>query len=272
MSQKHTVTEYYDTVAEEYDYQFYGKKDPYPTLQYRQNYFLDLIDAEKLPHGAAALDIGCGPGELVFDLSRRSFSVVGMDISARMIQICRDKMNRRSWPAPIPFLVGDIERLPFPDNSFDLVTAAGVVEYLTGDSLWVAELHRILKPGGLLVLNVTNRHAIKRLTSPLLEPLKNNRALFGLLNRIKRDVLKKGPLIRFPFQPRTHSPMKYDRFLKENGFRKLDHRYFAFSILPYPFDTVFGFVTLPIRKFLERFASKNMLFWGTGYIVKARRE
>jgi hypothetical protein len=91
------------------------------------------------------------------------------------------------------------------------------------------------------------------------------------MNIIKKDILKKGELVRFPFRPRTHVPRNFDRFLEKNGFSKRAQRYFAFSVLPYPFDTVFGFVTLPIRKFLERYSAKNMLFFGTGYIVKARK-
>lgn len=272
MSQKYNVTDYYDSVAEQYDYQFYRKKDPYPTLRYRHAYFLELVDEEKFAPGATALDIGCGPGELVFDLSRRSFATVGMDISVNMIQICKTKQERCHLSGPVIFSVGDIEQLPFPDESFDLVTAAGVVEYLTGDSLWSAELRRVLKPGGILILNVTNTLSIKRLTSPFLEPLKRNETLFRLFNAVKRDVLKKGALVRFPFQPRTHVPWEFDNFLREKGFGTLAHRYFAFSILPYPFDTVMGFITIPVRRYLERYSSKNLPFLGTGYIVKARKE
>lgn len=272
MSQKQHVTAYYNTVAEDYDTQFYQKPDPYPTLRYRHNYFLELIDAESFPPGAKALDIGCGPGELSFDLARRSFETIGMDISAQMIDICRAKQARLAPAAPVTFTIGDIEHLPYPDASFDCITAAGVVEYLTGDEGWAVELHRVLKPGGILVLNVTNTLAIRRLTSPILDPLKRSRLLFRVLNTLKRDILKKGELVRFPFQPRTHIPWKFDRFLETHGFTKCSQRYFAFSILPYPLDTVLSFVTLPIRKRLERFSSRNMALFGTGYIVKARKK
>jgi ubiquinone/menaquinone biosynthesis C-methylase UbiE len=271
MSQKNNVINYYDDVAEDYNYHFYKKKDPYPTLQYRQKYFVELVDEERFPSGSMALDIGCGPGELVFDLSRRSFQVTGMDISIKMIHICKGKLDSYNVPVPVSFSVGDIERLPFPDNTFDLVTAAGVVEYLSGDSQWARELRRVIKPGGILILNVTNSMSVKRLTSSFLEHLKRNKTLFSLLNKVKKDILKKGALIQFPFNARTHIPWKFDRFLKENGFKKLKHRYFAFSVLPYPFDTLLSFITLPIRRSLERYSSKNLPFNGTGYIVKARK-
>jgi len=77
-------------------------------------------------------------------------------------------------------------------------------------------------------------------------------------------------LHHFPFTPRLHSPASFDKFLSNNGFEKLSHNYFDFSIFPAPFDTVFGFITIPVRKYMEKYTEKNMILNGTGYIVCAR--
>jgi len=269
---KNDIHTYYNDVAEQYNYDFYVKDDPYPPLQYRHRYILELADVEAFPDNPKALDIGCGPGEMVLDLAARGFETWGIDISEEMVDIARKKADKLGDIATkVHYETGDIERLRFEDGAFDLIVAAGVVEYLQTDELWVAELYRLLKPGGILILNVTNRYSVNRLTAGMFEKLKGNRTVIGLMQRLKKNILKRGDVVRFPFQPRTHSPQEFDRFLRDNGFTKDDHRYFAFSVLPYPFDTLLSIATVPVRKYLERFSASNMVFFGTGYIVKAKK-
>ncbi|MFC1607037.1 class I SAM-dependent methyltransferase [Candidatus Latescibacterota bacterium] len=272
MPGKKEIHTYYNDVAGQYNYDFYVKDDPYPPLRYRHRYTLDLVDGDAFPDNPKALDIGCGPGEMVLDLAVRGFETWGIDISEEMIVIARNKADKhRNIATMVHYETGDIERLRFEDGTFDLIVAAGVVEYLQTDNHWVVELFRLLKPGGILILNVTNRYSVNRLTAGIFEKLKGNRTVMGVMQFLKKNILKRGDVVRFPFKPRTHSPRKFDRFLHDNGFTKTAHRYFAFSVLPYPLDTLLSIVTVPVRKYLERFAASNMVLFGTGYIVKARK-
>ena len=272
MHQKTQVTDHYNTVAGDYDREFYLDRDPYPPLRWRHEHMLELIDAASIPEGAKVLDIGCGPGEMVVDLARRGFDLWGVDISESMIDIARERVDSANdIETAVHLNTGDIERLTFQDGMFDLVVAAGVVEYLDSDGPWVRELNRVMKPGGMLLLNVTNRYTIRRLTAPLFDRLKALGAVRGSMDFIKRRILRRGSLNYFPFTPRTHVPRLFDRFLAAHGFTKTAHRYFAFSILPYPLDTLLGIITIPIRRRFERHARGKLGLIGTGYIVSARK-
>src|SRR6185436_20141247 len=57
---------------------------------------------------------------------------------------------------PFSLTLGNIEKLPYPDASFDLVLSTGVIEYLRHDATVLREMSRVLRPGGYLILPVTN--------------------------------------------------------------------------------------------------------------------
>ena len=265
------VKPYYEKEAVEYDRQFYKELDSYPLLKYRHNYILKRIEQLQLPDNIHILDAGCGPGEMVLELSKYNWSVWGIDIAENMIAIAKEKINRDSDKSGrIHLSIGDIEKLEFSDNFFDLIICAGVVEYLDDDRKWLKEIVRVLKPGGVLIINITNKYSIKNWSAAIIERMKRNKTLFSAMEFVKRKILKKGKLHYFPFRPRLHSPNKFDKLLNKNGFQKLSHNYFSFSILPAPFDTLFGFITIPIRKYMERYSERKMILNGTGYIVCAK--
>ena len=265
------VKSYYENEAEEYNNEFYEKESKYPILKYRHNYMLKRIDEYEFPENAKVLDIGCGPGEMVLDLRKHNWEIWGIDIAQSMIDIAMKKAEKRNdKPNKVNFSTGDIENLNFPDNFFDLIICSGVIEYLDNDLKWSEQITRVMKPGGILLINVTNKHSMKNRTAGLVEKLKKNRTFFSAMDFIKQKILRKGKLHYFPFHPRLHSPRAFDAFLISKGFEKLSHNYFSFSVLPAPFDTIFGFITVPIRKYMEKYTEKNMTLTGNGYIVCAR--
>jgi len=58
--------------------------------------------------------------------------------------------------------------------------------------------------------------------------------------------------------------------LNKAGLFKLSQNYFGFSLLPYPFDTILGFITIPIRKCMEKLSKYGLVLFGTGYLVCAK--
>jgi SAM-dependent methyltransferase len=90
------------------------------------------------------LDVGCGTGINLDPLAERG-RAVGVDLSATALAFCR----RRGLGGLVQ---GRGECLPFPDGSFDVVSAIGVVEHIEADAAAVAEWARVLAPGGDLVL------------------------------------------------------------------------------------------------------------------------
>lgn len=109
-----------------------------------------------LSPGDDVLDIGSGPGFLVCEMGAAlgpQGSVTGIDPSESMVSIARER-RLTDGSAPVQFRPGSATPLPFADGSFDAVTSTQVYEYVDDIPAALAEAHRVLRPGGkLLVLD-----------------------------------------------------------------------------------------------------------------------
>lgn len=115
-------------------------------LASRQRFALKMVEAG-VSRGTKVLDVGCGPGEMAAKLMERGYEVWGLDIAEPMIRYARDRCGADR------FRVGDIEHIPFRDNTFDAVVCLGVIEYLDTDEQALREMWRVLKPGGTAVVS-----------------------------------------------------------------------------------------------------------------------
>jgi ubiquinone/menaquinone biosynthesis C-methylase UbiE len=127
---------------------------------------LDQYHFEKLHHllrlvpfdrmkGKKVLEVGCGAGTDLVRFARGGAEVVGVDLAESAIELAKKNFAIAGLAADLR--VADGERLPFPDQSFDLVYAHGVVQYTADDRALVAEARRVVKPGGLVIVQVYNR-------------------------------------------------------------------------------------------------------------------
>ena len=123
------------------------RKRWYPP-QFRGMYqrFADTL-RECIPPGAVVLDAGCGSGRIFRYELAPGCRVVGVDIGAEL----------RDNPNVADRIRGDVQRLPFADASFDAVLAGHVVEHLSRPGVAMAEVARVLKPGGRFLLLTPNR-------------------------------------------------------------------------------------------------------------------
>jgi ubiquinone/menaquinone biosynthesis C-methylase UbiE len=114
-----------------------------------------LVDAfvrlTGLKPGARVADLGCGSGAFTALLARAGYACVGLDISPQLVAV-----GRRKHP-DLQFVEGDIERLPFPDSSFDGVLLSGVVHHFPDPSRCAAEVFRVLRPRGRFLAFDPNR-------------------------------------------------------------------------------------------------------------------
>ena len=102
--------------------------------------------------GRRVLDAGCGGGLVARELAAAGAEVVGVDRSMGSLGVARRATNGSFHPAQ-----GRLERLPFADASFDAVVAADVLEHLPDLPAAVAELARVLAPGGSFLFDTVNR-------------------------------------------------------------------------------------------------------------------
>jgi SAM-dependent methyltransferase len=107
----------------------------------------------RLRPGLRVLDCGCGPGSITLGLAEwvAPGEVVGMDCEASQLDLARAEQARRSVPNA-RFEVGSIYAIPFADESFDVVFAHAIFEHLRRPLSALAEIRRVLRPGGLAAL------------------------------------------------------------------------------------------------------------------------
>lgn len=106
----------------------------------------------------AALDLACGTGDIAFELARTGARVVGLDLVPRMIERASAKRAREpGWSNAPRFLVGDMMALPFPAESFDLVTTGYGVRNAPVIVTMLGEVYRVLRPGGRFLALDFNR-------------------------------------------------------------------------------------------------------------------
>lgn len=100
--------------------------------------------------GRRILDAGCGSGPLSAALRERGAVVTGIDASARMLALAKQRLGD-----DVPLYLVDLhDRLPFDDGAFDDVAASLVLHYLEDWGPTLAELRRVLRPGGRLIASV----------------------------------------------------------------------------------------------------------------------
>jgi demethylmenaquinone methyltransferase/2-methoxy-6-polyprenyl-1,4-benzoquinol methylase len=97
----------------------------------------------RVPHGSRVLDVATGTGMVAAELTKRGCRVTGLDQSEAMVRHARATPDRR-------FLLGQAERLPFADGSFDAVTFTYLLRYVDDPSATIAELGRVVRPGGTM--------------------------------------------------------------------------------------------------------------------------
>ncbi len=141
------------------------------------------------------LDVGTGFGFFLVEMKKRGWEVAGIEISQKAMNYAKDVLG-------LTIFAGPLEKAEFPDKHFDAVTGFYVVEHLSRPMTFLKECHRILKPGGLLLLRY-----------PHTTPIKNLLQLLGIRNR----------LYDLPAHLSDFSPKIIQRCLGRIGFEKCEH-------------------------------------------------
>ncbi|MGA1840649.1 MAG: class I SAM-dependent methyltransferase [bacterium] len=139
------------------------------------------------------LDVGCSYGFFLERFDKTKWEIFGVDPSGHAVTYARKKLGKRIF-------TGSLIQQDFPDQFFDIITLFYVLEHVVDPLSFLKELHRILKPKGLLVLRIPHSEPIIRLAK-----------LFRL------DI----PLLYPPMHLYDFSPNTLKLILKKAGFRKI---------------------------------------------------
>ena len=124
----------------------YDQINPFIWNEEMRTEALDLLDIEE---GDRILDVGCGTGFATEGLLERTENVYGLDQSVHQMEKAWQKFGKRDR---VRFYRGDAERLPFKNDTFDIVWSSGSIEYWPDPVAALVECRRIAKPGGQVLI------------------------------------------------------------------------------------------------------------------------
>ncbi len=183
---------------------------------------------EKYAPKGSILDVGCGRGDFPELMASRGWKATGLELDERI-------KKRKDTGAGPSLLFGRLEDVRFPEASFEAVTMWHVFEHMR-DPLWVMkECHRIVKPGGLLVVAVPNVRSLQaRLTGK---------------NWFHLDP---------PFHLYHYSSENVTRLLEGSGFEVLSVKHFSMEYNPYGFlQSIFNSLGFRQNLFYDFLRSKS---------------
>jgi SAM-dependent methyltransferase len=207
------------------------------------------------------LDLGCGPGVLEPYLLDRGQTIAAVDLSPKMIEKAKQGLASHPAAAKLSFFVSSAETLPFDKGSFDTVVCIGVLSYWRDPTRSLAEIARVLRPGGRLVIQGSNLLAPWELESRLLrKPYQRVRGMFVGQDSREAD---------FPL--RCYVPARLEARLKRAGLTPVQRRHYDFQL---PFVRLFSSsLSEGMANRLLRFSrSRGLGLIATGFLVDATRD
>lgn len=214
------VRDVFELGARRYDAAYDAPEAAGIALRSRTGTALELVG----PCRGEVLDAGMGPGRLLIELDSRGWKVAGIDASAEMVSLARNRLPRASNR----LLQARLEQLPFADETFDAAVATGVLEYVDDLAGSLSELARVTRPGGRLVVSIPNDRA------PFV--LWHSRVWYPFVNAVKRRV----PFGRLPRARPGNSPSRahLSRLMEKAGFEVKEVRYIVRLLVPAPLDAM----------------------------------
>ncbi|AHF79993.1 class I SAM-dependent methyltransferase [Thermococcus paralvinellae] len=196
------MVQYFDKIAHRYDTWYQTKVGQYVDRTEKKLIF-SMIKTKR----GKALDLGCGTGNYTTELYRRGFDVIGVDLSQEMLKIAKSKLPN------VLFIRANAYNLPFKKEVFDLVLSVTMFEFIYEPEKVLNEIHRVLKPGGEVVIGTMN-----------------GRSLWFLFKRFKSIFIETA--YRYA---RFYTPKELETLLTNTGFDNVESRGIIFFPPFFPF-------------------------------------
>ena len=242
--------------------------------RYRTSLALRWVDELRLPAASRVLEVGCGAGILSMELAGRAFDVEATDPVGAMLERARARAAQAGVADHIRFSPADVHDLDFDDGAFDLVVGLGVLPWIDRPEAALAEMARVLAPGGHLIVSTNNRSPLHVLADPArlpaLAPLRDT------ARSVVASVRGRGRAPEHRARPITFAtPWELAPRLEDGGLRLVRSQAFGFG----PF-TLLGRQVLPGRAGVDLEERLQLRAEGSHaldrlaaqYLVLARRE
>jgi len=183
-----------------------GRKWKELMLDLQSDYFHSIY--QKYTSGKNFIECGCGEGNISIRMSKFGYHCTMLDYSENALKKSQ-KIFSNIDKSKKEFIIGDLNNLPIKDNTFDVAFSGGVLEYSNDLDKWIAEMTRILKPGGVFSATIFP----KKISIQTLAHFFNTPASF--INKIIKMNFKDAFKIRTSF-PKSYPIEKYtvDNYLK----------------------------------------------------------
>ena len=145
----------------------YDRINPFIWNEAMRGQALGMLDIEE---GDRVLDVGCGTGFATEGLLEHASDVHGLDQSPHQMEKAWTKLGKHD---PVKFYLGDAERLPFRDDSFDVVWSSGSIEYWPNPVETLEEIRRVTQPGGQVLIvgpNYPKTGIMQRVADSIMRP------------------------------------------------------------------------------------------------------
>jgi ubiquinone/menaquinone biosynthesis C-methylase UbiE len=203
-----------------------------------------------------ALDAGMGPGRLCAELAARGWTVSGIDASEEMVEAARERLPDRAGR----LLRADIEALPFDSESFDAVAATGVLEYADVPRA-LAELVRVLRPAGVLVVSYPNPSALYGIWKA--------QVYYRGIRGLKR--LGRRPQHWLPRGGKTIPPQRFAGLLRSERLVVEEMAHTSYLALPTPLDAALPRLSARLGATLEGSGPRAAQLLATQVVYAARK-
>ena len=232
------VKEYFNADPAAYHAKYQAATAEGYAFRVRQESLLKLLG----PGHGQLLDIGCGPGVMTTKIRALGWHYLGIDLAPEMIRLAISKFKNDSQ---INFKVGSVDKLELADNSFDAIVAMGLVEYLDHEAVALAEIRRVLKPDGRLLISVPNWWSPARMW---------DRWLLTPLAKLYRWLTGRGPSNKL--HHREYKIKSYIGFLQSQGYKTRSWETYNYRIIPRPFDFWWPKLAIITASWAERYLAK----------------
>lgn len=252
---------YFDAIAGDYSAKYQEDSLWGHVLRERKRRLLELLDGTE---EGKVLDVGCGPGVVVSEVLSLGCEYWGVDGSPQMIEEC---VRRYGADPRAHFEVMNAEALRFASGSFDAVMCIGVIDRVPRAERAIAEMARVLKPNGRLLISFPN----------LLSPYAIWRGYIyypavGFLKDIISLVTgRTWPPDLCSASPRLWTPGTARRIVERLVGPVQAPAYYNFELLASPLDSIFPTMAKYAAQNLERLHESPLRWLGAGFIVKAEK-